>query len=169
MKVFVTGARPGFIASNLVDRLLADGHEVTGYDNFSTGQEHFMTGAPTFPRFHLYRQDLLDRDALRRRDGQAPGWSSIWRRMPTSALGCKHPRKDLEQNTIATSNVLEAMRATGARKIAFASTGSVYGEASVIPDAGRCAVSRPDFAVCGIETGCRGADRGLLRGYGFQG
>ena len=57
-------------------------------------------------------------------------------------FGTEHPRKDLEQNTIATFNVLEAMRANGVRRIAFSSTGSVYGEAAVIPDAGGRAVSR---------------------------
>ncbi len=44
-------------------------------------------------------------------------------------FGTEHPRKDLEQNTIATFNVLEAMRANGVRRIAFSSTGSIYGEA----------------------------------------
>jgi UDP-glucose 4-epimerase len=48
-------------------------------------------------------------------------------------FGLEHPRKDLEQNTLATFNVLEAMRASGIRTILFASTGSVYGEASIIP------------------------------------
>ena len=48
-------------------------------------------------------------------------------------MGCEHPRKDLEQNTIATFHVLEAMRENGIRRIGFSSTGSVYGEASVIP------------------------------------
>ncbi len=48
-------------------------------------------------------------------------------------LGAEHPRRDLEQNTIATHNVLESMRVNGVKKIAFASTGSVYGEATVFP------------------------------------
>jgi UDP-glucose 4-epimerase len=48
-------------------------------------------------------------------------------------FGTDHPTNDLHQNTVATVDVLEAMRATGANRIAFASTGSVYGEAEVIP------------------------------------
>jgi UDP-glucose 4-epimerase len=48
-------------------------------------------------------------------------------------FGTEHPRKDLEQNTIATFNVLEAMRANGIQRIAFSSTGSIYGEADVFP------------------------------------
>ncbi len=48
-------------------------------------------------------------------------------------FGTEHPRRDLEQNTIATFNVLEAMRVHGIKRIGFSSTGSVYGEAAVIP------------------------------------
>ena len=47
--------------------------------------------------------------------------------------GLEHPRKDLEQNTIATATVLEAMRAQDVTRIAFSSTGSVYGEPEVFP------------------------------------
>ena len=53
-------------------------------------------------------------------------------------FGTEHPRRDLEQNTIATYNVLEAMRANGVKRIAFCSTGSVYGEAEVIPTPEDC-------------------------------
>src|SRR5215469_15201134 len=62
-KVFVTGAA-GFIGSNLVDRLLAAGKTVVGWDNFSTGQEQFLDLARKNPRFGLVRGDLLDGKAL---------------------------------------------------------------------------------------------------------
>ncbi len=55
----MTGAA-GFIGSTLVDRLLADGHEVVGYDNFSTGRRRFLKGAGADPRFTLVEADLLD-------------------------------------------------------------------------------------------------------------
>ena len=48
-------------------------------------------------------------------------------------FGLQHPKKDLEQNTIATFNILEAMRQNNIKRLAFSSAGSVYGEASVIP------------------------------------
>lgn len=121
MKAFVTGAA-GFIGSNLLDRLLADGHEVTGFDNFSTGCPEFLEQARSCPQFRLIEGDLLDFDALAR----AMDGSDFVFHLAANAdvrFGPDHPRKDLEQNTIATWNVLEAMRAAGTPRIAFASTG----------------------------------------------
>lgn len=167
MKVFVTGAA-GFIASNLVDRLLADGHEVTGYDNFSTGQEHFIQSARGASRFTLHRNDLLDSKALL----QAMEGCDLVVHLAANAdvrFGLQHPTKDLEQNTIATSNVLEAMRIAGVKRIAFASTGSVYGEAAMIPT--------PEDAPFPVQTSLYAASKlaaeGLIEayceGFGFQG
>jgi UDP-glucose 4-epimerase len=131
VKAFVTGAA-GFIGSNLTDRLLRDGHSVTAYDNFSTGREIFLEEAARHPGFELVRGDLLDQDQLT----AAMEGADIVFHMAANAdvrFGLQHPRKDLEQNTIGTFHVLEAMRARGVRRIAFPSTGSVYGEAHVFP------------------------------------
>jgi UDP-glucose 4-epimerase len=83
--------------------------------------------------------------------------------------GLEHPRRDLEQNTIATSNVLEAMRARGVTQIAFASTGSVYGEPTVFPT--------PENAPFPIQTSLYAASKlagealiaAYATGYGFTG
>jgi len=83
-------------------------------------------------------------------------------------FGTDHPRMDLEQNTIATQNVLEAMRANGIKRIVFTSTGSVYGEATVIPT--------PENAPFPVQTSLYGASKlageGLINayceGFGFQ-
>jgi UDP-glucose 4-epimerase len=76
-------------------------------------------------------------------------------------FGVKNPRKDLEQNTIATSNVLEAMRINNVKKILFSSTGSVYGDAQVIPT--------PENAPFPIQTSLYGASKlageGLISAY----
>ena len=166
MRYLITGAA-GFIGSSLTDRLLADGHEVVGYDNFSTGQERFLAGALADPRFRLVRGDLLDRPAL---DAAVAGCDAVMHLAANADVrfGTDHPRRDLEQNTIATWNVLEAMRAGGVRKIAFSSTGSVYGEAKVIPT--------PEDGPFPVQTSLYGASKlageGLIaaycEGFGFQ-
>ncbi|MEA2337119.1 MAG: UDP-glucose 4-epimerase, partial [Thermoanaerobaculia bacterium] len=130
MKCFVTGAA-GFIGSNLVDRLLADGHDVVGYDNFSTGLQRFIENASVNPRFRIIKGDVLNATAMA--DAMA-GCELVFHFAANADVrfGSDDPRRDLDQNTIATFNVLEAMRATGAKRIAFSSTGSIYGEAAVI-------------------------------------
>ncbi len=130
--VFVTGAA-GFIGSTLVDRLLAAGIRVTGWDNFSTGQQPFLHGALAHPSFTLIRGDNLDLAALTR---AMHGVDFVVHLAANADIkdGWSHPDKDLQQNTVATFNVLEAMRANGVRRIAFSSTGSVYGEALVTPE-----------------------------------
>jgi UDP-glucose 4-epimerase len=130
-KTFVTGAA-GFIGSSLVDRLLADGHSVVGWDNFSTGQRRFIEDALRLPQFEFIEGDNLDLPALTK---AIRGCDFVFHLAANADVrfGTEHPSKDLQQNTIATFNVLEAMRTTGVRRIAFSSTGSVYGETSVIP------------------------------------
>ncbi len=127
----VTGCA-GFIGSNMVDRLLRQGDKVLGIDNFSTGQKRFLEQALAHANFRLVEGDLLDLDFLKK---FFSGGSSVFHLAANADVrfGTEHPRKDLEQNTIATYNVLEAMRANGIKRIAFSSTGSVYGEATIIP------------------------------------
>ena len=110
MKALVTGGA-GFIGSNLVDRLLADGHEVTVYDNLSTGQPSSWRRARGRSGFRLVEGDLLDADALRA--SRRAGHDIVFHLAANADVrfGTEHPRRDLEQNTIATFNVLEAMRA----------------------------------------------------------
>jgi UDP-glucose 4-epimerase len=159
VRAFVTGAA-GFIGSHLVDRLLAEGHEVAGFDNLSTGRMEFLAQALQSPAFHLERGDLLQLDHVCR----AIARSDFVFHLAANAdvrFGPEHPRKDLEQNTIATWNVLEAMRTQGVRRIAFASTGSVYGEARLIPT--------PEDAPFPVQTSLYGASKlaaeGLITAY----
>ncbi len=167
MKYFVTGGA-GFIGSNLVDRLLHLGHEVVAYDNFSTGQERFLEWAFAASAFTLVRGDTLDEDALTR---AMAGCSFVYHLAANADVrsGLEHPRRDLEQNTIATFNVLEGMRGNGIRRIAFASTGSIYGDPDLFPT--------PESIPFPVQTSLYGASKlageGLIQayceGFGFQG
>jgi UDP-glucose 4-epimerase len=149
---FVTGAA-GFIGSNLVDRLLADGVAVTGFDNLVTGQERFLESARQNARFTFVRGDVLDIAALA---AAMKGCDFVFHLAANADIrdGWKHPEKDLQQNTIATFSVLEAMRATGVKRIAFSSTGSVYGEALVTPDK-----PTPETEAFPIQTSLYGASK----------
>jgi UDP-glucose 4-epimerase len=163
---FVTGGA-GFIGSNLVDRLLAAGHRVTAFDNFSTGQRAFLAEAKKHAGFALVEGDLLDLAALK---NVVRGHDFVFHLAANADVrfGTNHPDRDLQQNTIATFNVLEAMRANGVKRIGFSSTGSVYGEPEVFPT--------PETAPFPIQTSLYAASKvageGLISayatGFGFQ-
>jgi len=166
-KVFVTGAA-GFIGSTLVERLLGEDSQVVAWDNFSTGQLEFLSAAGQENGFKLIKGDNLNLPALT----EAMAGCNLVFHLAANAdvrFGLEHPSKDVQQNTLATFNVLEAMRANGIKKVAFASTGSVYGEAKVIPT--------PEEAPFPIQTslyaGSKLAGEALIsaycEGYGFEG
>jgi UDP-glucose 4-epimerase len=165
-RIFVTGAA-GFIGSNLVDRLLALGHAVVGWDNLSTGQEEFLGAARQHERFQFVRGDNLDAAGLK---AAMRGCDFVFHLAANADVrfGTSHPSRDLEQNTIATFNVLEAMRANRVRRVAFSSTGSIYGEPAVFPT--------PETCPFPVQTSLYGASKlageGLIAayctGFGFQ-
>ena len=166
MRAFVTGGA-GFIGSNLLDRLLSLGHCVTVYDNFSTGQAAFLADAQRQSGFKLVKGDLLDTTTLTE---ALRGHDFVYHLAANADVrfGTQHPEMDLRQNTLGTFNVLEAMRAHGIRQIAFASTGSIYGETKIVPT--------PENAPFPIQTSLYGASKlaaeGLIgaycEGFGFQ-
>lgn len=167
MKSFVTGAA-GFIGSHLTELLLADGDEVVGWDNFSTGRQKFVEPASSNARFRLISGDMLD---LKKLTEAMAGCERVFHLAANADVrfGLDHPSKDLQQNTIATFNVLEAMRSNRVRTIVFSSTGSVYGEADVIPT--------PENAPFPMQTSLYGASKvagesliqAYCEGFGFEG
>jgi len=124
----VTGGA-GFIGSHVADALLARGARVTVYDNFSTGFREFIA-----PHEHLcvIEGDLLDQARL---GASVRGVDFVFHLAANADIkdNLKEPRRCVDQNVVATQNVLEAMRESGVRDVVFASTGSVYGEATVFP------------------------------------
>ena len=166
-RVCITGGA-GFIGSNLADRLAAQGTEVTVLDDFRTGRREFLADALARPGVRLVEGDVLDEEALAE---AVAGCEWVFHLQANADVrhGLEHPRRDLEQNTLATAGVLEAMRAHGVRQIVFASTGSVYGEPEVFPT--------PEDAPFPLQTSLYGASKlageGMVAayaaGYGFTG
>lgn len=152
--VVVTGCA-GFIGSHLVDRLLSEGERVLGLDNFSTGQTKFIDCALANKRFELVNMDLLNLDELKR---IFAGVSKVYHLAANADVrhGVERPGRDLEQNTLVTHNVLEAMRANKVETLIFSSTGSVYGDAKVIPT--------PEDAPFPIQTSLYGASKAACEG-----
>jgi UDP-glucose 4-epimerase len=163
----VTGGA-GFIGSTLADRLSQAGAEVVVVDDFRTGRREFLAELLERPGTELIEGDVLD-SALLERAFTGCDWVFHLQANADVRYGLDHPTRDLEQNTIATSRVLEAMRATGVQRIAFSSTGSVYGEPEVFPT--------PEDAPFPVQTSLYAASKlageGLIAayaaGYGFTG
>jgi UDP-glucose 4-epimerase len=163
----VTGGA-GFIGSNLVDRLASRGVEVVIVDDLRSGRREFIAAALAREGVRLVEGDVLDEAVL---DDAMAGCDWVFHLQANADVrrGLEHPRRDLEQNTLATSNVLEAMRAHNVSRIAFSSTGSIYGEPEVFPT--------PEDAPFPIQTSLYGASKlageGLISayasGYGFTG
>ncbi len=150
IKYLVTGCA-GFIGSNVVDRLLENPtNQVIGIDNFSTGHLNFLENTKKSNNFRLFENDLLNLKELKNI------FKDIDLVFHLSAnadvrFGIKNPRKDLEQNTIVTQNVLEAMQYNNIKKIIFSSTGSIYGETELIPT--------PENAPFPVQTSLYGASK----------
>ncbi len=130
-KIIVTGCA-GFIGSNLVDELLKFNNSIVGIDNLSTGQKKFNRKALRNKKFKFVKCDLTNlkytKKIIKRAD-------IVFHFAANADVRCgpDHTYKDLEQNTIVTYNVLEAMKKNNIENIVFCSTGSVYGEPKKFP------------------------------------
>jgi UDP-glucose 4-epimerase len=159
--VVVTGGA-GFIGSHVVDALVARGARVRVIDDLSSGFRQFLN-----PAAELCEASLLDPDRIH---SVFAGAQMVFHFAANADVrhGLEQPRRDLEQNVLVTHNVLEAMRAHGVSRIAFASTGAVYGDAALLPT--------PEDAPFPVQTSLYGASKvaaeGLLsayaHGYGFR-
>ncbi len=166
MRVLVTGAA-GFIGSHMVDRLLSAGHSVVGFDNMSTGQQRFLESAIAHPQFTFREADLLDRKSLA---GAMEGAELVVHLAANADVrfGTERPRKDLEQNTIATWNVLEAMREQDCTRIVFSSTGSVYGEPDIFPTPETCPFPVQTSLYGASKLAAEGLIQAYCEGFGLQ-
>ena len=163
MKALVTGGA-GFIGSHLVDRLLQVDQSVIAFDNFSTGKRRFLDNAQNNDRFELVEGDLLNECQI---ESAMQGVDFVWHLAANADVrfGTDRPRQDLEQNTIATANVLEAMRKNYVEQIVFSSTGSIYGEADVIPTPEGCPMPVQTSLYGASKLACEGMISAYCEGF----
>ena len=132
MRYFVTGGA-GFIGSNLVDKLLeSPDNQVTVYDNLSSGFREFLSQHDNDPRFKFIEGELLDLEKVKE---SIIGSEFVFHIAANADIrvGTQKTDTDLKNGIRATYNVLESMRLAGIKKLAFSSSSTVYGEATVMP------------------------------------
>ena len=160
MKILLTGCA-GFIGSNLLDYLLQNNCKVIGIDNLSTGKIEHITNHLDNPNFVFHKLDLKDKNKLDILNSIKIDLIIHLAANADVRFGLEHPSKDLEENTIATFNVLELARNNNIKQFAFSSTGSIYGEPEIIPT--------PENAPFPIQTSLYGASKlaceGLIQAY----
>jgi len=131
MRALVTGGA-GFIGSHLIDRLVSRGDTVVVIDNLSSGNLDFIQNHIDSGKVSLIRGDITNyQDVLSAMSGIECVFHLAAN--PDIRLGTKITDTDLKQGTIATYNIVEAMRIEGVKKIAFASSSVVYGEDAPMP------------------------------------
>jgi len=166
-RALVTGGG-GFIGSNLVDALASGGIEVVVLDDFRTGRREFLEAAVSTGLVDVVEGDILDPVTL---DRACEGCDAVFHLQANADVrhGLEAPTRDLEQNTVATSRVLEAMRAHGIKFIGFSSTGSVYGEPEVFPTPENAPFPEQTSLYGASKLACEGLIAAYCSGYDFTG
>lgn len=131
MRIMVTGGA-GFIGSNLTQRLLKEGHSVISIDNFLLGKREYIQSFEDSSAFEFKEINVLDFKSF---SPALEGIDLVFHLSSNSDIleGTKYTDMDMRLGTLATYNVLEAMRLNGVKNIIFSSTSAVYGAADQIP------------------------------------
>lgn len=169
MHYFVTGGA-GFIGSQMTDYLLTKGNKVTVFDNLSTGSLEFIDAKKNNNKnLKFIEGDLLDTKFLLSSMDSEIDFVYHFAANADVRFGLQNPTKDLEQNTIATSNLLEAMREKNIKKICFSSTGSVYGEPETFPTSEDSSFPIQTSLYGASKVACEGLISSYCEGFGFKG
>lgn len=167
MKVLITGGA-GCIGSSMAEALTLDGHDVVVFDNLSSGKMEHIQALLNHRNFQLIEGDILDGAAL----AAAMDGVDIVHHMaanPDIKYAPGDPTdKDLNQNTLGTYRVLEAMRVTGVRRLAFASTSAVYGLAGTKPIPEDAPFPRPISLYGATKLACEGLICAFQNLFEFQ-
>lgn len=164
MKILVTGGA-GCIGSELCERLVKEGNQVTIYDNFSSGKEMHTENLKRNAK--IIKSDILDFQKL---SEEMKGIELVFHLAANPDIKYSEgdqTDEDLKQNTIGTYNVLEAMRLNGVRKIAFASSSAVYGEPKTFPTPEDTTLE-PISLYGASKAACEMLIRAFVHMFGFQ-
>ena len=166
MKTLVTGGA-GFVGSALVGALIDEGHEVVVYDNLSSGRREFLTPFEGSGGLQFVKADLLD---LGRLAEALAGVEMVWHLAanPDIRLGTRQTDLDLQQGTVATYNVLEAMRRAEVRKLAFSSSSAIYGRPTVFPTPDDYGPLLPESLYGASKLACEGLVSAFCHSLGMQ-
>jgi len=162
----VTGGA-GFIGSHLVDRLLARGEKVTVYDNLSSGRSEWLDPHLGNHDFRFIQTDLLE---MQRLAEAMAGHNMVWHLGANTDIptGSKDVDLDLRNCTLATHNVLEAMRRNAIGHLVFASTAAVYGDPPVFPAPESAGPLRPISLYGAAKLACEGLISAYSHLFGIQ-
>jgi len=168
VSTFVVTGCAGFIGSHTAERLLGLGHKVIGVDNLSTGQLKFVEPILPHKNFVFYKADIVHAGNL----GELfTGADAVFHLAANADIrsGLDNPYRDLEQNTIATFKVLEAMRFVGVKRIIFSSTAASLGEQEAFPIPEDCPIPIQTSLYGASKMACEGLISSYCEGYGFEG
>ena len=129
MKAAVTGGA-GFIGSNLVDKLLEQGHDVIVIDNFSSGKDNNLVQHKNNPHLTVHRKNINDDLA-----SEFKGVEVVFHlaAIPLVQYSIQHPKETHHNNVTGTLNVLENARSAGVKRLIFVSSASIYGDQEKLP------------------------------------
>ena len=166
MRILITGGA-GFVGSNLAERLLAEGYSVTVVDDLSGGSIELLSDCRGYASFRFYKQDLLDLEPL---TDILAGHDLVFHLAANSNIpaGRRQSDVDLRLGTLATFNVLEAMRRTSVHEILFSSSSVVYGEPIVIPTPEDYGPLFPISLYGASKLACEGLISAFCHNYGFR-
>ena len=165
MRCFVTGGA-GFIGSHLVDRLMQE-NDVAVYDNLSLGKLSHISHHLKKKNFRFIEDDLLNFETLKK---SMKGHGAVFHLAANSDISNNSiTDTDLKKGTLATYNVLEAMRLNGIKNIIFSSTSSIYGEAKIKPTPEDYGPLLPISFYGASKLACEGLISSFCHNFGMKG
>ena len=164
-KLLVTGGA-GFIGSHLVERLLIDGFEVTCLDNLSAGNIDNLKNALKNRFFHFIKGDIRNRIDIQ---NVLDDYDTIFHFAANPEVRLGDPEIHFSSNILGTFNILESMRKSDVKRIVFASSSTVYGDASVLPTPENYSPLQPISVYGASKLACEALISSYCHVYGFNG